>query len=148
MSFSFYGILTDPANAVYLDDIEDRLRQRIARDPIVCELVRVRRSETDESPYIRLIFRRNDRGDHGEWSAYIWLQRGQHIQQQNAAQVDHATNRCLSPEAVRNSDMRVRVLLSDDPGNEFTNPAIELLDFLGKLPGSIVFDPVQNEIVE
>ena len=40
-----------------------------------------------------------------------------------------------------------RAVFGDDDGREYTNQAIMMLEFLTAIPGAIVFDPQQNDIV-
>lgn len=43
---------------------------------------------------------------------------------------------------------RVRVVFGDDDAQEYTNQIIYLTDFLRAIPGVVIFDPQQNNLVE
>jgi hypothetical protein len=42
---------------------------------------------------------------------------------------------------------RIRVVFGDDDGRDFTSEAIEVTGFLTAIPGAVVFDPQQNDLV-
>jgi hypothetical protein len=43
---------------------------------------------------------------------------------------------------------RIRAVFGDDDRREYTNEAIEMFGFMTAIPGAVVFDPQQNNIVE
>jgi hypothetical protein len=42
---------------------------------------------------------------------------------------------------------RIRAVFGDDDGKEYTNQAVRMIEFLTAIPGALVFDPQQNDIV-
>jgi hypothetical protein len=42
---------------------------------------------------------------------------------------------------------RIRAVFDDDDGGEHTNRAVNMIEFLTAIPGAVVFDPQQNDIV-
>jgi hypothetical protein len=42
---------------------------------------------------------------------------------------------------------RIRAVFGDDDGREYTNETIEMMEFLTAIPGVVVFDPQQNNIL-
>ena len=42
---------------------------------------------------------------------------------------------------------RIRVVFGDDDGKEYTNETMRMFEFLTAIPGAIVFDPQQNDIL-
>jgi hypothetical protein len=52
-----------------------------------------------------------------------------------------------APFDVSNIDRRVRLVFSDDEGNEHTNQVLYLFDFLRAKRGAVLFDPQQREFI-
>ncbi len=44
-------------------------------------------------------------------------------------------------------DRRIRVVFSDDKNQERTNEVIYVMDFLKEIPGVVIFDPQQNNLL-
>ena len=42
---------------------------------------------------------------------------------------------------------RIRAVFGDDDGREYTNEAVQVLEFLTAIPGAVVFDPQQKDII-
>ncbi len=145
MSFILNAVLTDPSQGLTLDTLERILRSRIASDPSRSDIIHEPGVEPICSRHLRFLYRETDWGTPGNWFALIFLESGDEIREQNRDHVAQSLNRCPSPDAVRDSDSRVRVLFHDDPKREYTNTMIELMSFLDGLSGSIVYDPQQSK---
>jgi hypothetical protein len=52
-----------------------------------------------------------------------------------------------APSGLPGIRKRIRAVFGDDDGREYTNEAIEMMQFLTAIPGAVVFDPQQNDIV-
>jgi hypothetical protein len=52
-----------------------------------------------------------------------------------------------APAKLAAIDKRIRVVFGDDDAHEYTNQMIDLMDFLCRIDGAIVFDPRQKDIV-
>ncbi len=53
-----------------------------------------------------------------------------------------------APYNLSDINRRVRVIFGNDDAREFTSQIIYLMDFLRAIPGVVIFDPQQNNLVE
>lgn len=53
-----------------------------------------------------------------------------------------------APNHLAHIDRRIGVVFGDDEAREHTNEIIYVMDYLREIPGSILFDPQQGEIVQ
>ncbi len=53
-----------------------------------------------------------------------------------------------SPRELFSINRRVRVVFAGDDDREYTNQIADMMPFLQDIPGSIVFDPRQEDLVQ
>jgi hypothetical protein len=52
-----------------------------------------------------------------------------------------------APQDLANINRRIRVVFSDDDTRAYTNQTIFLMDFLREIPGTVMFDPQQGDLI-
>ncbi len=53
-----------------------------------------------------------------------------------------------APAGLPDIRKRIRAVFGDDDRRQYTNETIRMLEFMTAIPGAVVFDPQQNDIVE
>ncbi|MBO9537873.1 hypothetical protein [Herbaspirillum sp.] len=82
------------------------------------------------------------------WDA--WLVRVSYEQGANVAQDSAEISKIVGDAGLCNIadiDKRIRVVFSDDDSQEHTNQIIYVMDFLREIPGVVIFDPQQQDLV-
>lgn len=82
----------------------------------------------------------------GSWLIRVAYEEGSRIQDESAQIQEILGDR--SPRELSSIDRRVRVVFGDDDDREYTNQIIDMMQFLQDIPGSIVFDPQQNDSMQ
>ena len=79
------------------------------------------------------------------WQVKVAYEEGSSVAE-DCAEIRRRLGRA-APGDLQGTRKRIRAVFGDDDGREYTNQAIMMLEFLTAIPGAIVFDPQQNDIV-
>lgn len=135
MSFSLLALLTDRSPPLSNESLADELRAYFEREP-------------DFSlKFERLPFARTDTLAlrWGTWLVRVAYEEGSRIQDESA-QIQQILG-ARAPCELSGIDRRVRAVFSDDDERAYTNQIIYVMEFLGDIEGSVVFDPQQNDLL-
>lgn len=79
------------------------------------------------------------------WTARLFCEQGAKVTDDTAEITRILGDR--TPPALPTATRRVRAVFYEDPQDEYTEQMVELTRMLRELPGALVFDPQQNDIV-
>ena len=136
MTFSLLALLTEQSPAMSNESLANELREYFANQ------------EDFSLKFERLPFAKTDTLAlrWGSWLMRVAYEEGSRIQDESAQIQEILGDR--SPRELSSIDRRVRVVFGDDDDREYTNQIIDMMQFLQDIPGSIVFDPQQNHLMQ
>lgn len=82
----------------------------------------------------------------GSWLVRVAYEEGKNVLQ-DSADIAKIVGAAV-PAGVADIGRRIRVVFSDDDGQKYTNQIIFVMDFLRDIPGAIVFDPQQKDLIK
>lgn len=82
----------------------------------------------------------------GTWLVRVSYEEGANVLQ-DSAEINKIVGSAV-PYALANINKRIRVVYGDDDAQEYTNQIIYLMDFLREIPGTVMFDPQQKDLVK
>lgn len=82
----------------------------------------------------------------GTWLVRVSYEEGGNVLQ-DSAEINKIVG-SMVPFNLSGINKRVRVVYSDDNEQEYTNQIIYLMDFLREIPGVVMFDPQQKDLVK
>ena len=82
----------------------------------------------------------------GSWLMRVAYEEGSRIQDESTQIQEILGDR--SPRELFSIDRHVRVVFGDDDDREYTNQIVDMMQFLQDIPGGIVFDPRQEDLVQ
>ncbi|MCE2596387.1 hypothetical protein K6Y31_16440 [Motilimonas cestriensis] len=82
----------------------------------------------------------------GDWWIRVFFESGELVAQSSCEIAEILPPN--SVEGLSGVDKRVRVLFADDEQREFTNEILYMMVFLETIPGTIIYDPQKNELLD
>lgn len=79
------------------------------------------------------------------WTARLFCEKGAKVTDDTAEITRILGDK--TPPTLPTATRRIRAVFYDDPQEEYTEQMVELTRMLRELPGALVFDPQQNDIV-
>jgi hypothetical protein len=79
------------------------------------------------------------------WTARLFYEKGAQVTDDTAEITRILGDR--TPSTLPTATRRIRAVFYDDPQEEYTEQMVELTRMLRELPGALVFDPQQSDIV-
>lgn len=128
MTFSIYALLGDRAPTI-TDEV------------LVSELKEYFRKKDD----FTLEFEETIMLCWGDWRVRLCYEHGPEVEQDSA--VIGRILGAIAPYDLSSIDRRIRVVFPDDDTREHTNHILFAMDFLRSIPGVIMFDPQQRDLV-
>jgi hypothetical protein len=82
----------------------------------------------------------------GTWLVRVSYEEGANVLQ-DSTEINNIVG-ALAPYDLSGINKRIRVVYGDDDSQEHTNQIISLMDFLSEIPGAVMFDPQQKDLVK
>lgn len=82
----------------------------------------------------------------GTWLVRVSYEEGANVLQ-DSAEINKIVG-SVAPYDLASINKRIRVVYGDDDAQEYTNQIIYLMDFLREIPGTVMFDPQQKDLVK
>ena len=79
------------------------------------------------------------------WQVRVAYEEGDLVAEDSAEM--HRRLGAAAPGDLSGIRRRIRAVFGDDDGRKYTNEAVRMFEFLTAIPGAVVFDPQQNDIV-
>lgn len=133
--FSIYALLGEGAPAITNESLASDLKHLFRND------------ESFSLQFEQLPFAKNKTLAlrWGNWLARVSYEEGANVVQ-DSADIGTIVG-SAAPYDLSRIAKRIRVVFSDDDKREYTNQIIHLMDFLRGIPGVIIFDPQQKDLV-
>ncbi|KPC53164.1 hypothetical protein WG78_08740 [Amantichitinum ursilacus] len=134
MSFALYVLLDSFAPVMSNETLEQGLKRAFHTDNRFS-------IEVDRLPFVNrdtLILRWDS------WSSRISYEEGDYVKEDSIEIAKVLKERLNNPERF---DRRIRLVFNNDPEREYTNEMILIQDYFRVIPGSVIVDVQQNEIV-
>jgi hypothetical protein len=135
MIWSLYALLSDDSPPVTIDALEAQLASFFQGDSALSiERERVPFSKGDS-----LLLR------WGKWGLRINYEEGADVEEDSVEISKRVGD--TAPFDLSDISRRIRMVAGTDADREYTNETIEVIDFLRNIPGIVIFDPQQNNIL-
>ena len=79
------------------------------------------------------------------WHITVAYEEGDSVAEDSAE--IHRRLGAAAPDGLPGIRKRIRAVFGDDDARDYTNETIEMFQFLTAIPGAVVFDPQQNDIM-
>lgn len=137
MAWALYGLLSSNAPDISLDSLAADLKAFFSR---AGELG----MEIERDPFD--VSRKNLLLKWDNWWVRVFLERGPEVVADSVEIGDRLGTAVR--DRIGSIDRRIRVLFADDSEKNYTNHAVFMMDFLGNIPGVVVFDPQRNVLID
>jgi hypothetical protein len=82
----------------------------------------------------------------GTWLVRVHYEEGDNVARDSAEISKIVGPAC--PHDLASRSRRIRIVFGDDDTGEYTNQVIYLMDFFREIPGTIMFDPQQRDLIK
>jgi hypothetical protein len=82
----------------------------------------------------------------GNWLVRVHYEEGANVVE-DSAEISKIVG-AAAPSNLAGRNRRIRVVFGQDDEREYTNEIIRLMDFLQMIPGTVMFDPQQRDLIK
>jgi hypothetical protein len=136
MTFSIYALLGEEAPVITVESLASDLRTYFRNEENFS-------LQLEQLPFSRMM---TIDLNWGEWLVRVNYEEGFDVADDSA--VIGKILGSVAPRDLCRITRRIRVVFGDDDTQEYTNQSIYILDFLRAIPGSVLFDPQQRDLVK